>query len=175
MEDYVVLVDEEDRELSTAEKIAAHSDGGKLHRAVDVWLIDNKDRMLLQQRADSKYHAGGLWAMTCSGHPHHGEDAEAAAHRKLNEEMGIDCILVPAFKFTYKAYIGKGMTEHEYVHSFFGRYSENPKPDPAEVKAWKYLPITQVTKSVGTNSAIYAPWFRIMFPAALDALRGMKW
>lgn len=175
MEDEVVLVDADDHEIGTAAKLAAHSEGGKLHRAVDVWLIDWKGRMLLQQRADSKYHAGGLWAMACSGHPRQGEAVEASAHRKLKGELGIDCDLVPAFKFTYRAYIGHGMTEHEYVHSFFGRYGEEPKPDPAEVKAWKYVPISEVAESIGKESGMYAPWFRIMFPAAFAALQKMKW
>src|SRR5207248_1208560 len=67
--DDVILVDEQDRPVGTAPKLAAHQDGGRLHRAFSVFIFDSAGRMLLQRRAASKYHFGGLWTNTCCSHP----------------------------------------------------------------------------------------------------------
>src|SRR5437868_9879360 len=49
--DDVILVDEQDRPVGTAPKLAAHQDGGTLHRAFSVFIFDSAGRMLLQRRA----------------------------------------------------------------------------------------------------------------------------
>ncbi|HPW61217.1 MAG TPA: NUDIX domain-containing protein, partial [Cyclobacteriaceae bacterium] len=56
----VILVDEKDNEIGTMEKMEAHQKG-LLHRAFSVLVFNTKGEMLLQQRAISKYHSGGLW------------------------------------------------------------------------------------------------------------------
>src|SRR5579872_394906 len=134
--EYVVLVDEQDRELGTMEKMQAHREG-KLHRAVSVFIFDPEKKLLLQKRADGKYHSAGLWTNTCCSHPHLHESPEAAAVRRLQEEMGITCKLRHAFNFTYTATFENNLSEHEFDHVFFGESSEIPKPDPEEVAEWK--------------------------------------
>ena len=67
-EELVVLVDEDDRAIGTEGKMAAHI-AGKLHRAVSVFVFNTDGKLLLQQRAASKYHSAGLWSNTCCGHP----------------------------------------------------------------------------------------------------------
>ncbi len=48
--------------------------------------------MLIQQRALTKYHSGGLWANTCCSHPLPNEPLyHKAIHRRLNEELGMQC------------------------------------------------------------------------------------
>jgi len=78
----VILVDENDNPLGTMEKMEAH-EKGVLHRAFSVFIFNNKGDMLLQQRAFSKYHSGGLWTNTCCSHPREGEPTINAAHRRL--------------------------------------------------------------------------------------------
>ena len=98
----VVLVDENDLEIGTAEKMQVHRDG-RLHRAFSVFVFGSDGSMLLQQRAAGKYHSPGLWSNTCCSHPRPGETPLAAAHRRLVEEMGFDCPLEKAFDFIYRA------------------------------------------------------------------------
>jgi len=86
----VILVNEHDVVVGQAEKQAAHR-AGALHRAFSVFVQDGAGRVLLQRRALSKYHSGGLWSNTCCGHPRPGEDTRAAAARRLREEMGLEC------------------------------------------------------------------------------------
>ena len=88
----VVLVDESDCEVGTMEKLEAHQKG-ILHRAFSVFIFNDDNKMLLQQRALDKYHSAGLWTNACCSHPRPGEDLLAAAHRRLNEEMGMEAAL----------------------------------------------------------------------------------
>ncbi|MFT4022708.1 MAG: isopentenyl-diphosphate Delta-isomerase [Flavihumibacter sp.] len=109
----VVLVDNDDREVGTMEKMEAHRQA-KLHRAFSVFIFDSRGRMLLQQRAFGKYHSGGLWTNACCSHPFPGEAVEDAARRRLKEELGFTVPLTHLFSFIYKAPFDNGLTEHEY-------------------------------------------------------------
>ncbi len=55
----VILVNELDEQVGTMEKMEAHVKG-ELHRAFSIFLFNNKNEMLLQQRAFTKYHSAGL-------------------------------------------------------------------------------------------------------------------
>src|SRR5678815_4333167 len=90
--DHVIVVDEQDVKQGIMEKMEAHRQG-ILHRAFSVFILNKNNELLLQQRAAGKYHSAGLWSNTCCSHPRPGEDALAAARRRLREEMGIDAEL----------------------------------------------------------------------------------
>jgi isopentenyl-diphosphate delta-isomerase len=164
-EERVILVDELDRELGTAEKLDAHA-RGLLHRAVSVLLFDARGRTLLQRRAAGKYHSAGLWSNTCCSHPRPGEETLAAARRRLREEMGIDAPLARALAFVYRAEVGGGLIEHELDHVFTGSFAGEPRPDPAEVEAWEWRDARRLLADVRADPAPYAPWF----PQALERL-----
>ncbi|HMF57766.1 MAG TPA: NUDIX domain-containing protein, partial [Pyrinomonadaceae bacterium] len=82
----IILVDGHDQEVGVGDKLQTHIEGA-LHRAFSIFIFDAKRRLLLQKRAKTKYHSGGLWSNTCCGHPRPGESTEAAAHRRLKHEM----------------------------------------------------------------------------------------
>jgi isopentenyl-diphosphate delta-isomerase len=160
-----VLVDRSDRELGTEEKLRAHQTGA-LHRAVSVFLFDAEHRLLLQRRADGKYHSAGKWSNTCCSHPRPGETPLAAAARRLTEEMGIACDLAPAFSFIYRADLGDGLVEHELDHVFIGAFDGTPEPDPREVQAWEWMPLSAVAADCDKNGDRYTRWL----PLALAEL-----
>ena len=60
----VVLVNEKDEAVGAMEKMAAHEQA-ILHRAFSVFIFNKNGDVLMQQRAHSKYHSGGLWTNTC--------------------------------------------------------------------------------------------------------------
>lgn len=124
MKAQVILVNELDQETGLMEKMEAH-EKGLLHRAFSVFIMNDQGDMLLQQRALDKYHSGGLWTNACCSHPLPGEAVEAAAHRRLSEEMGFDCPLRELFQFTYRTEFDNGLIEHEYDHVWTG--TEHPK------------------------------------------------
>lgn len=161
MADRVVLVDERDGEIGSADKLRAHAEG-LLHRAFSVFLYNGRDELLLQRRARAKYHTGGLWSNTCCSHPRPGEDVGAAAVRRLEEEMGIRSALSPAFGFHYRARVGR-LWEHEYDHVFVGHFEGEPRPDPAEVEEWRWWPIEDLRQALVQDPDTFTPWFRPAF------------
>ena len=159
----VITVDNSDTETGMMEKLEAHQ-SGVLHRAFSIFILNDNEELLLQQRADEKYHSGGLWTNTCCSHPMPGEATDNAAHRRLKEELGIETTLHHAFSFTYKADVGDGLTEHEFDHVYTGTYNGSCNPDPGEVKAYKYMGLTELTEWIQDEPAAFTTWMQIAFP-----------
>src|SRR5690606_12816732 len=139
----VILVNTADVPIGTAGKLEAH-ERGALHRAFSVFVVNSRGEILLQRRAAEKYHGGGLWSNSCCGHPRPGEATGEAARRRLGEEMGVDSTLERVFSFTYRAEMASGLTEHEIDHVYIGSLEEDPRPDPAEVEAWRWAAPDQI-------------------------------
>ena len=162
MEEHVVLVDSNDQELGTMEKMEAHRTGS-LHRAFSVFVMNQAGEIMLHQRARSKYHSGGLWTNTCCSHPRLNESYIDGAHRRLQEEMGFDCALEPAFSFIYKSELDNDLIEHELDHVFIGQFEGEPQINPEEVESWKYMSVSAVAADIATNPDQYTVWFKIIF------------
>ncbi len=160
MEELVVLVDEADREIGVAGKMAVHR-SGELHRAISVFVFDANDRVLLQQRAAAKYHSAGLWSNTCCSHPRPDEENVNAAQRRLREEMGVECQLAKAFEFSYRATFANKLIEHEYDHVYFGRFDGVPRLNPDEAAAWRWLEIEQLAVEVKRHPEAYSFWLAV--------------
>ena len=158
--EYVILVDEQDRETGIMEKQQAHLEG-RLHRAISVFIFNTKNELLLQQRATGKYHSANLWTNTCCSHPRPGEDITIAASRRLYEEMGIRCELDKAFSFIYKAELDNHLTEHELDYVYTGLSDIPPIPNIAEVAEWKYIGIDALRTDMNQHPEKYTEWFKI--------------
>lgn len=166
MEERVILVDENDREIGSEEKLHAHRTG-KLHRAFSIFTFNSKGEMLLQRRARNKYHSGGLWSNACCSHPRLGESLEGAVHRRLKEEMGFDTDLKEAFHFIYKAKVGN-LTEHELDHVFIGEYNGKVNPDPEEVEEYVWAELEPLKEDMKTHPEKYTEWFKIAFERVMN-------
>jgi isopentenyl-diphosphate delta-isomerase len=160
MLEQVVLVDEKDCELGTMEKLEAHRKG-ILHRAFSVFIFNDDDQMLLQQRALDKYHSAGLWTNACCSHPRPGESSLSAAHRRLKEEMGLETELNFKTSFIYRSAFENGLIEHEFDHVFVGKTNALPQPNPAEVSSYKWLSISEVKKLIIEEPNKFTTWFKI--------------
>ena len=160
--EYVILVDEKDQEIGRMEKMEAHKKG-LLHRAFSIFLFNDKNELLLQQRALSKYHSGGLWTNTCCSHPRTGETILQASERRLMEEMGITAQMKPEFSFIYRAELDNNLTEHELDHVVIGSFSGTPKINPEEVEAWKYLAMRDIQQEIEEFPEKYTAWFKVIF------------
>lgn len=159
----VILVDEFDNEAGAAEKMEAHQKA-LLHRAFSVFIFNSKREMLLQQRALSKYHSGGLWTNTCCSHPQPGQGTHEAALKRLSEEMGFSTPIKKIFDFVYKAGFDNGLTEYEFDHVFTGTYEGDIQPDPAEVSDYCYQSMDEIKNSMQSHPAKFTEWFKIAFP-----------
>ena len=158
----VILVDKLDNPIGEMEKQEAHVKG-LLHRAFSIFIFNDKEEILLHQRAHHKYHSGGLWTNTCCSHPRPGEHTHDAANRRLVEEMGMVCTLKEQFSFIYKAKLDNDLFEHELDHVFFGKSNEKPEPNKDEVEDYKYLSIKSIQQDLIHNPKRYTAWFKICF------------
>lgn len=164
--DYVVLVDELDNEIGFMEKMAAH-EKGVLHRAFSIFTFNSQGELILQRRALSKYHSGGLWTNTCCSHPRKSEGTIDAAHRRLKEEMGFDCPLVKAFDFIYKKELDNNLIEHELDHVFIGIFDGDVNFNKEEVHEVKHMALDALLDDVAINQDKYTEWFKICLEETL--------
>ena len=77
--DECILVDEKDKVTGSGSKYSAHTFNDKqprglLHRAFSVFLFNEQNQLLLQQRASSKITFPGVWTNTCCSHQLHGHE-----------------------------------------------------------------------------------------------------
>lgn len=168
----VILVDSSDREVGTMEKMAAHRNGGTLHRAFSVFIYNTDGDMLLQQRAISKYHSGGLFTNTCCSHPRPFEDISDAANRRLQEEMGMRCELKEIFSFEYKAALDHDLTEWELDHVLIGKSDDTPQINPLEVESYEYVNVEWLLKDLASRPNRYTEWFKASVEKVIETQRG---
>lgn len=170
MEEQIILIDQDDNQIGTGEKLKVHQEG-KLHRCFTIFIFNSKNELLIQQREKHKYHCGGLWTNTCCGHPRPGETTASAAHRRLQEEMGFDCPLKEIFTFTYKAKFNNGITEHEFDHVFLGKFNGQPYPNSKEAGDFKWISVAELKKDIKQNPKKYTVWFKM----SLDKVISFLW
>ena len=169
MNDLLILVDENDQEIGSMEKLAVHQ-SGRLHRAFSVFVFNSKGELLLQQRAENKYHSGGLWTNTCCSHPVNGETIKETIRKRLKDEMGIECETDFQFSFIYKTQFENGLTEHELDHVYFGKSDETPVPNDLEAKSWKYISLEDLQNDIQNNPNNYTAWLKICLPEVIKKI-----
>ena len=169
MKEQVILVDQQDNPIGLMEKIEAH-EKALLHRAFSVFVFNDKNELMLQQRAAEKYHSPLLWTNTCCSHQRDGESNIEAGKRRLQEEMGFSCELEEVFSFIYKAPFDNGLTEHEYDHVMIGRFNDEPIVNPEEVASYKWMPLVEVKNDIENHSEEYTAWFKIIFKESYDKI-----
>lgn len=160
MDELLILVDANDKALGTAGKNEVHSKG-LLHRAFSIFIFNSQGELMLQKRALTKYHSGGLWTNTCCGHPLQGESITDAALRRLYEEMKLKTALYSSGVFQYRAEFENGLIENEIDHVFYGVTDQLPEPNPIEVCDWKYILPEILLEDVDKNPDLYTRWFKI--------------
>ena len=163
----VILVNERNEPIGVMGKTEVHQ-RGLLHRAFSIFIFDRRGRMLLQQRAQKKYHGAHLWTNACCSHPFPGEPVFDAAKRRLQEELGFTTPLQPIFNFTYRALVENDLIEHEYDHVFAGEYEGEMNLNPEEVAGVRYEDMEQIKKALREEPEKFTSWFMIAFPKVED-------
>ncbi|MGF1714899.1 isopentenyl-diphosphate Delta-isomerase [Photobacterium chitinilyticum] len=164
IEEQVVLVDPQGRELGLQEKMHAHREGA-LHLAFSVLLYRETGggrEFLMQQRAMGKYHSGGLWTNTCCSHPRQGESMEQAGIRRLGEEMGVSGIsqLEDIATFLYRAELDNQLVEHELDHVLVACVSDlTIEPNISEVMSYRWWPQAELEQAVVSEPEQFTAWF----------------
>ncbi|NQX85278.1 MAG: isopentenyl-diphosphate Delta-isomerase [Flavobacteriaceae bacterium] len=162
IEEHVILVNESDEQIGLMPKMEAH-EKAVLHRAFSVFVFNDNNELMLQQRALDKYHSPGLWTNTCCSHQRDGETNIEAGKRRLQEEMGFVTELKESIAFIYKVPFDNGLTEHEYDHVLLGKFNNVPRINPEEVADWKWMLLEDVKEDIAKSPEQYTAWFKIIF------------
>lgn len=88
--EYIDIFDEDNNPIGEIkEKQQAHEDGN-FHRTAHVWIINDKNELLLQKRSASKKSHPNCWDISGAGHIRAGESVTEGAIRELKEELGVE-------------------------------------------------------------------------------------
>ncbi|MGK8488433.1 isopentenyl-diphosphate Delta-isomerase [Nocardia asiatica] len=179
----VRLVDAVGADGVVAEKLSAHSAGGRRHRAFSGFLFTPDGRLLLQQRAAAKYHWPGVWSNTCCGHPASRGTVIEDARVRIGEELGLEVrelkeAAVVEYRFSDP---DTGMTEWELNHVLFGVTDAVPDPDPDEVAAIRFVNASElagVMRELGVSAwfgSVFGPLVTSAAFAATDLAPKWEW
>lgn len=88
--EYIDIFDENNNPIGEKqEKQQAHEEG-KFHRTAHIWIINDKNELLLQKRSASKKSHPNCWDISGAGHIKAGETVIDGAIRELKEELGVE-------------------------------------------------------------------------------------
>ncbi|MBI4174082.1 MAG: isopentenyl-diphosphate Delta-isomerase [Candidatus Aenigmarchaeota archaeon] len=159
----VILVDSEDNELGLKEKMETHRNPVPLHRAFSVFVLNDKDQLLLTKRSSEKKTWPSFWSNTCCSHPRNAEPVELAGQRRLREELGFECDLTFLFKFEYSAKFNEEWGENELDHVLIGYYNGTVKPNENEIDEIKWMDLDELRADMEKNPNNYTPWLKLCF------------
>ena len=157
----LILVDEFDREIGAMPKGQCHEGSGTLHRAFSIFVFNENDELLLQQRSAQKPLWPEFWSNTCCSHPRVGETMEEATIRRLDQELGFECPLHFLYKFKYQADFGTLGAEHEFCWVYFGRHGGSVDANASEIANWRYIGVDELEAELADVPDQFTPWFKM--------------
>jgi isopentenyl-diphosphate delta-isomerase len=157
----LILVDEFDREIGAMPKGQAHEGKGTLHRAFSIFVFNENDELLLQQRSAQKPLWPEYWSNTCCSHPRVGETMDVAIMRRLEQELGFECPLHYLYKFKYQANFGTLGGEHEFCWVYYGRYGGHVDANVSEIADWRYISVDDLEAELADTPERFTPWFKM--------------
>lgn len=95
---------------------------GLWHRSIVVAIINDKNEILLQQRAEQKDKNAGMWDISVAGHISTGQDALSAAAREINEEISISLgyhVDIKSFRYMFSFRTQQKFSNHFIENQFY--------------------------------------------------------
>ena len=90
MEEYFDILDENGNKTGeTKLRTLVHRDGD-WNKAVHIWIVNDKNEVLLQKRSPNKDSYPNMWDISSAGHLSAGDDSIPGAIREIKEELGVD-------------------------------------------------------------------------------------
>lgn len=159
MSDQVVLVNEKNEPIGTAEKLATHNANTPVHRGFSLFIFNKKGEVLLQQRSRKKKTWPLVWSNSCCGHPMLNESNEDAAARRLQFELGMHHVQIHMILPDYRYRCEKdGIVENEFCPVMIGFSDQEPQPNPDEVEAVKWIKWEDWVEEVSQHPEKYSQW-----------------
>lgn len=161
MPELVVLVDDNNSPIGTADKNSVHTSTTPLHRAFSLFLFNSRGQVLLTKRAETKKTFPGVWTNTVCGHLSPDDTTVTAATRRLEEELGIAGVAIrEVAPYRYRFADKNGVVENEICPILVGSYDGDPHPHKDEVDEWKWVDWNIFLNDIRDNPEPYSPWSR---------------
>ncbi len=161
----LMLVDSDDQVTGVLDKAGCHDGDGRLHRAFSLFIFNANGELLMQKRAQGKRLWPGFWSNSCCSHPRNGEDTDAAAERRLWEELSQRAELSFVYKFEYKASYEDRGTEHELCWVYVGRSNDEPVVNQEEVEEIRWISAAELNAEMAASPGAFTPWFKLEWRA----------
>jgi len=163
MDEYVILVDENDNPIGKEEKVKCHLPNGKLHRAFTALIFNNEGKLLLTKRSDKKMLWPGYWDGTVASHPRESETYVSSAERRMPEEIGISCKMNYVNKFEYHVPYKDIGSENEICGTLIGTIDSFDESSMIkdEISEIKWINPDELKNELEQNRDTYCPWMVI--------------
>jgi isopentenyl-diphosphate Delta-isomerase len=159
-EELLDVVDGEDTLVGTAERGEIHR-RRLFHRAVHIFVVDDRGRLYLQRRSWSKDQYPGLWDSSASGHVDSGESYSQAARRELQEELGIDLSLEPVCRLPASEETG---FEHSVLYrARLSAPGPEVRPNAEEILEGRFFEPQEIDAELGRSPGSFSPSFRLLY------------
>ena len=159
MDEFVVLIDEQNNVIGTAPKDTVHTKDTPLHRGFSLFIFNSKKEILLTKRAEIKKTFPGVWTNTVCGHPGPDEPNIDAVKRRLKDELGINGVEIKEVApYRYRFADKNGTVENEICPILVGYTDSNPTPNSSEVSDWKWIPWETFLEEIKKDPSAYSPW-----------------
>ena len=163
MEEYVILVDQNDHPIGKEEKVKCHLPNGKLHRAFTALIFNGEGKLLLTKRSDKKMLWPSYWDGTIASHPRESETYVSSAERRMPEEIGIDCKMNYMNKFEYHVPYKDIGSENEICGTLIGIVDDFDETCliKDEISEIKWIGPDELKNELQQNMDVYCPWMVI--------------
>ena len=163
MEEYVILVDQDDNPIGKEEKVKCHLPNGKLHRAFTALIFNGEGKLLLTKRSESKMLWPNDWDGTVASHPRESETYVLSAERRMPEEIGVACKMNYVNKFEYHVPYKDIGSENEICGTLIGMVDDFDESSliKDEISQIKWINPDELKNELGQNNDAYCPWMII--------------
>ena len=163
MEEYVILVDQDDNPIGKEEKVKCHLPNGKLHRAFTALIFNGDGKLLLTKRSEGKMLWPNDWDGTVASHPRESETFVSSAERRMPEEIGITCKMNYVNKFEYHVPYKNIGSENEICGTLIGTMDSFDESSliKNEISEVKWINPDELKDELEQNKDVYCPWMVI--------------
>ena len=163
MEEYVILVDQDDNPIGKEDKVKCHLPNGKLHRAFTALIFNGDGKLLLTKRSEGKMLWPNDWDGTVASHPRESETYVSSAERRMPEEIGISCKMNYVNKFEYHVPYKDIGSENEICGTLIGTVDsfDNSRMIKDEISEVKWINPDELKNELEQNKDVYCPWMVI--------------
>ena len=170
MQQMLILMSPDGKQIGTATREECHRNGGKLHWGFVLFITNSKGELLITKRAATKTCGAGLWDGSVVSHQLPNETVLDSMKRESLEEVGIAITQAQEVgHFIYTQGFGT-YSENEYCSVYMMQSDATVVIDPKEVSESKWVRVPELLTDMKANPDNYAAWLTIPLEKFADKL-----